>query len=401
MSPHPLAERLLTLSSTAFLLVTPFTSSAGWRAATLLVAFSCLVFLAATRSLELPRPAPRALLAALTAWCILASASVLWSVDIAQTLGELRREILYGALALTVFYLSADARRWKAWWPAMLIAAIVLFVAENLRDALAPRWGLRVWDGGGGAFSTHLVILAPLLLPLAWSAREGERTRMGLFLAALVLLFAAAWNTGNRIVWAALLVSFAIAALAFRASRHRPHVQRARYIALAVLGVLCILFAEAARHRVELQAAAPVAPTAGLQGDLRPRLWIVAGEQIEKAPWLGLGYGREIAAAAFRPETPPWHPEVLHAHNVFLNVAVQLGLVGLALFVSILLLVAREFLKALRDPESCPFGIMGLAVLGGFITKNLTDDFLFRHNGLFFWAVTGMLLGLTRLRARA
>jgi hypothetical protein len=40
--------------------------------------------------------------------------------------------------------------------------------------------------------------------------------------------------------------------------------------------------------------------------------------------------------------------------------------------------------------------MMGLAMLAGFVVKNLTDDFFYRHNALVFWAINGMLLGLAR-----
>jgi hypothetical protein len=43
---------------------------------------------------------------------------------------------------------------------------------------------------------------------------------------------------------------------------------------------------------------------------------------------------------------------------------------------------------------------MGLCVLAGFVVKNLTDDFMHRHNALVFWALNGMLLGLARARSR-
>ena len=40
------------------------------------------------------------------------------------------------------------------------------------------------------------------------------------------------------------------------------------------------------------------------------------------------------------------------------------------------------------------FAMVGLAVLAGYFTKNLTDDFFFRPNSLVFWAIAGMLLGV-------
>jgi O-antigen ligase len=135
---------------------------------------------------------------------------------------------------------------------------------------------------------------------------------------------------------------------------------------------------------------------------LRPRIWAVALERLRAAPWLGHGFGREIQAEAFIPAAPRGvaHPEVRHAHNVFLDVAIQLGIVGLAAFIALLGALALEYRRYLRDPAVAPLGIMGLALLAGFVVKNLTDDFFYRHNAVVFWAINGMLLGLARARRR-
>jgi hypothetical protein len=62
--------------------------------------------------------------------------------------------------------------------------------------------------------------------------------------------------------------------------------------------------------------------------------------------------------------------------------------------------LAREYRGLLADPRVAPLGMMGLAMLAGFVVKNLTDDFVYRHNALVFWAVNGMLLGLSSRRGR-
>ena len=40
----------------------------------------------------------------------------------------------------------------------------------------------------------------------------------------------------------------------------------------------------------------------------------------------------------------------------------------------------------------------GRSLVAGFCVKNLTDDFLHRHNGVLFWALNGMLVGFARWR---
>jgi O-antigen ligase len=307
-------------------------------------------------------------------------------------------------MAFVLFYLAATSQRWPVWWATLLTGALLLFVAETLRMQFPARLGWREWDGGDGAFSTHLVLIAPLLLPLAWSEHDDRAPRLALFAVSLLLLFAAAWKTENRIVWPVLLVAFAAAALARRYARQAgPRLRGARYVAAAIVLLIVTLATMMSGFRAHVDSSVRAGGLVGIEGDLRPRVWSVAMGEIARAPWLGQGFGREIAAHAFKPLTPRTieHPDILHAHNVFVDVALQLGIVGLAIFVVILLLLAREHARALRQRETCVYGILGFAILAGFVAKNLTDDFFYRHNGLVFWALMGAMLGLARRGARA
>jgi O-antigen ligase len=138
-------------------------------------------------------------------------------------------------------------------------------------------------------------------------------------------------------------------------------------------------------------------PIASVDHDLRPRLWALGLEHWKEAPLLGHGFGRGILASAFLPETPAGvdHPPVRHAHNAFLNIALQLGIVGVAAFAAVLFVLARHYAALLGRPEAAMLGVVGLALLAGFVTKNLTDDFLHRHNAQVFWALNGMLVGFS------
>ncbi|MGH9576686.1 MAG: O-antigen ligase family protein, partial [Terriglobales bacterium] len=336
-----------------------------------------------------------------------------WTADFALTVNELRSQVGYAAIAIAVFYCGGgDISRWRVWWLTLLVATLAVFVAESAREALAPALGLRAWDGGVGAYSTHLAIVAPLVLGLAWPAPWGAARGPLALTAALAVLFAAAWDSGNRIVWAAFFASFAVAVVARNysalASTHRNGSRRVTFAAMVVI---VVLFSATAWQRdgflshsttgfaLQSDARGP----ASLQADLRPRIWAAALEEWRKAPWLGQGFGREIAARQLRVLTPTGggHPDVLHAHNLFLNIVVQLGVVGLALFAAILTFTAREFVASLREPAAAPAGILGLSVLAGFLVKNLTDDFMHRHNALVFWAVIAALLALARARRAA
>jgi O-antigen ligase len=382
----------------AFLFLAAFAASAGLRVAMLLIAAIALAFHWRESWPELRDHFPRGVLAPLLAWSLLAALSAAWSVDRAYTLSEIRAEVLYGLLAFAVFFLAAgDIARWRTWWFALIGGAAGAIGIHLLQAALPFEISRHAMDGGPGPFSTHLVLVAPVLIAIACPPPWGRERGNAPLAAAFALLAAAAWFTENRIIWAAFAVQLLVGVLAWKAQpsgqgeRSRDVV---RAVALAAL-LIALAFGASLAERSEkhFQVVGDVADS--IERDPRPQIWSAAWNLFRESPWLGHGFGRETLAASFIPHTPAWlEPlQVRHAHNAFIDIALQLGAVGLAIFLWLLVALAREYRRFLATPVLAPLGIMGLA---GFVVKNTTDDFLHRHNALVFWAMNGMLLGFAR-----
>ncbi len=390
------ADRVLVAASTAFLLVAPFAASAGLRGAALVAGGGAL--LAQSRaSIDALRRVPTDFGIAALAWAALALASAAWSVDRAYTWGELHAEVLYGAAAFTIFFVAAMRRpaAWPLWWLATVLGAALAFAGALLQDVLPFAISRHAVDGGPGPYSTQLVLVAPMLLALAWRRPAGIPGGPAAFAAGLAFLALAAWTTGNRMVWIAFAVQLAVAcACARRVNGTRG--TRARVAFLVVGALVAAAFAASLLERSELffHHADRVAVT--LERDLRPRIWAAAWQAFHDAPWLGHGFGREVLAPLFEPLAPPGHPRLQHAHNMFIDTALELGVAGLAALAALLLALARRYRALLSDAALAPLGAIGLALLAGFVVKNLTDDFFYRHNALVFWALNGLLLGMAR-----
>ena len=89
-----------------------------------------------------------------------------------------------------------------------------------------------------------------------------------------------------------------------------------------------------------------------------------------------------------------------HAHNLFVGQILQTGTIGLALFLALLVALCARFIRYLRhnDDALAVVGVVGLALIAGFVAKNMTDDFLFRSNAKEFWGLLALLIGIgTRL----
>jgi len=385
----------LAAATSAFLFLAPFTGSAGLRTTVLLIAALALAARWQTHVAPYARRIPLAITATFAAWALLAAASLAWSVDRAYTLGELRHEIAYPALAVAVFFLVAQQPgRWRSWCIALLAGTAVVFALHMAQRTFGFSLSRHSVFEQRGPWSTHLVLVAPLVLALAWQPPWGAGRHMAIGIGAMALLLYAAWETDNRIVWVALAVQFLIVAAL------RPAGANGGTRALRLMAVVASLVATAALAAsiIDRSALHFAGAADSLERDVRPRIWSVAWDKFSQAPVLGHGFGREILAADFIPQTPNVmnHPQIRHGHNVFVDMGLELGLVGLAAFVALLALLAREYRGYLRRAELAPLGTVGLAVLAGFLVKSLTDDFLYRHNGLVFWALNAMLLGLAR-----
>ena len=397
MAAPTAANRVLVAATTGFLFVAPFAGSAGLRATALLLAGFALAW--ALRRPERTSLAsfPRALLVAYFAWALFAFASWGWSVNRAYTFSEIRGDLFYGTLALIVFFLAANGPpRWRLWWTALIAGSLATFGGHVLQELLPFEISRHAIDGGGGAWTTHVVLIAPLLLALAWPRPWGERHGVLVQAGAFAVLALSAWMAANRIVWVALIVQLGIVMAAARYVKPLADARALRRLLLLTVAVMAFAFTFTIVERNAQLFGAPVPVTTHLQQDERPGIWRAAWREFKQAPLFGHGYGREILADRFEPLTPPiaGHPKIRHGHNVFANMALETGAAGLLLFLILVAVLVRQYVGFLRDPAVAPLGVMGLAMLAGFLTKNLTDDFLYRHNGVLFWALNGMLLGL-------
>jgi O-antigen ligase len=169
----------------------------------------------------------------------------------------------------------------------------------------------------------------------------------------------------------------------------------ARRALLIVAVVLPVLMAVATEYKLRYYPRA-ASTMESFSFDERPIIWDAATEFARARPWLGYGYGREILGARFRETLGPLKmgQPYAHGHNVVLDAELQMGVPGVAAYALLMMALLAAFLEARKREGGAPLAIAGVAMLAGYFTKNLTDDFFFRPSSLVFWAIAGMLLGL-------
>jgi O-antigen ligase len=306
---------------------------------------------------------------------------------------------------LAAWRVAADDRafdrvRWAAALGVLCLAAMVALVLATGRpvstfmpdDAGLSR--IYYWPGVGVA-STFAALILPFALFALFSSRRAERYAGAVVLAAVTAVAVVSWN---RIVWPTLLLSCA----AFIAWLWPVLPAAPRRIAAGVLCVAAVAawgaFDYASRER-HLE----------LSGDLRLQAWREwTGIALEK-PLLGHGFGtpllRREGQRGVSQQLSQREPHYLsHGHNLFLDVAVQLGVLGLSIYLALLAALLREYWRLGRagaPPALRLLGAAGFSLLIAMIAKNSTDDFMGQAVVIAFWGYAGLLLGRLDPRSRS
>jgi O-antigen ligase len=300
-----------------------------------------------------------ALLAAFAAWTFL---SVAWSDDVARSVLEGERLLVYVAAA----------------------AAFLLFRREQVGRLLAGLLGaitvvcawalcLRAF-GGSGSYdvgSSSAAATRRLAAPLGYSNGLGLFAAVGILLAAglalhtrrlvaavpVVVLVPTLYFTYSRGAWLALGAG-ALASLALA----RPRLPRAVVLVGGGLVVIAVVVAlvraggPAGAVR-EFSGAGPTAKASenrrllSLSGSSRAQYWHVAWREYTDAPWLGSGAGSfQRRWLRSRPAALP----VLDAHSLYLETLAEVGPVGLALLATCLALPLAAAILARGHPLAPP-----------------------------------------------
>jgi O-antigen ligase len=123
--------------------------------------------------------------------------------------------------------------------------------------------------------------------------------------------------------------------------------------------------------------------------------WQAAWRMFSAQPWLGVGLGQypvryaEVAA-------PRWQDPLGHAHNYYLHVLAETGLVGLVAYGGAQLAALRQAWRSLRDAQGWRRGVMlgTLGMLGHLAGHSLVDNLYVQGMYLTVAMLLGMVVAL-------
>jgi O-antigen ligase len=276
------------------------------------------------------------------AWAAL---SLLWAPDVGTGFTALTRYALNLLLVVIVFS-AVRTRRHVLVLLAIFVGGALLSGAYGLLFAGAGTVGAaRLGGAGVDANFLAALLVAALVLAAALAALH-EVPRGGRLVAGLCVVLAAAGVAAT--VSRSGLVSLAVVLLAGLAV-----AGRGRRLGVLALAVVAVAGFAAYFTAIAPRDAADRLTHAGGEG--RPDLYTIGGRMIEAHPVQGVGVGNFTVAsvdyllrpgAIERPEFIVDTPKV--THNVYLQVAAELGVVGIALFAFLLGFAIRCALEAAR-----------------------------------------------------
>ncbi len=278
-------------------------------------------------------------------WCTL---SYQWSVDQDRSLVTLFTIYQLTILTVLVWAFADNTDKLKMLMTAYVLGSYVLafdtayqYISGNMRAYRAR---------GAGADPNDLAITLSLTIPvvLYLSVHTKSRAARILYLLYVPVVVLAVAFTGSRTGFVAMLVSFS----AFLLAKWRTQVM--------IIPVLIIIFfnmpsllPEQSLMRIQ---GIPQEITSGtLSG--RTIIWEYGLDVFYDHPYFGTGVGTFNAVV----------PRNRSSHNAFLSIAVELGLVGIVIFILIFLSLVLSLRSLLRHER-----VMWLAALASWGVGSMT-----------------------------
>lgn len=315
-----------------------------------------------------------------------------------------RRRLVWGWLAYVLLslgfvLLGVLSANWQSKVP--LLGAVVARLPANLLQLPgAPAEGVQLNQLAG-----TLLLILPLLLSLPFVWRNWLQRAAWLLLTLtllLMLLF-----SQSRSGWLGMIAGIMVLLALWQQATEQPATRRRLvWLLLGIIlagGVLALWIGP---ERWQQIIEEPPRQTAvGTLTTIRFRLelwtWAVAG--IQDFPFSGMGLGSfRQAVWRFYPLSIPSSYDIAHAHNIFLQVALDLGLPGLIAYLGLLLVAAHTgWRTARRDPALRPWSIGLLAGLAALHVYGLTDALAPGSKpALLFWLALGLLAAMGRLETK-
>ena len=297
------------------------------------------------------------------------------------------------ALFLAAFYVARDEKGFRRLMRTIGIAAALTFVSGLvqhlagqdlfLQNRINPLDGFRRVSASFNTPNDLAGFLIPALVIVLGLGLAGsvQRRVRSLWLLAFVVGMFVLWRTSSRAGW--ICAATALLLFTWKASR------RLFWVFVILLIALPFVFPQTIGRRLQDVMSLEQNPTWE-----RLKLWQGAAAMIREHPVAGFGintYSKYFSQ--FRPKD--YFPDVRYAHNCYLQMASEIGWVGLAfflLFVAMAMRRAGRFQGGMNSLRILRWALV--SGLAGFILHaGLDTDLYSTRLASFFWMGLGLAVG--------
>ncbi len=325
--------------------------------------------------------------------------SILWSSAPEVTL---RRNVALVGTTLTAAYLAMryslnELLRLMAW--ALGIAALLslifgLALPSYGIDQASPTGAWQgIFSGGKNELGRNMALSALVFLLMALSVRRRRWLAWAGFSLSVGLLLQSQSQTS--------LVSFLVVVallLPYHALRWRYTLSVPTFIVVSLLiGITAMSLQGNAGSLLE---------AFGKDATLTNRsseVWPAVLDMIYQRPWLGYGYGAFWLGWS-GPSAQVWHwtqaVDPVHAHNGYLDLWLQLGLLGLSIFILQFLLAVQRAVHVVRVTNTTE-GLWPLAFLTFLVPYNLSETAILVNNNVFWILYVAIAISTVVLPSKA
>ncbi len=310
--------------------------------------------------------------------------------------------------SVTIFYVLLDkiqiaADLWRA--AALLVILGVLFaLAAPFTTGWSPDkvYGIpafyqEIWPRLPKTTNPNILAgaLAPIVLMALALALRGERRMRILGAAALAPICIVLLLSQSRGALFALGAGMAVWLTLYRRW----------FLPLIPIGLLVVLYLN------QLYGGPP--PAQFIYGKIgtvtggtlieRQDMWFQAVYLIRQSPWVGIGLGAYSRIAPYAWPYSPSQPASLiapHAHNLFLQVALDTGILGLAAFVALLIAALASAWRTFRRRSERDLAIGVMAALTVVIVHGFGDTIVWgtAKSSVVLWILLALAVGFDKVR---
>lgn len=327
------------------------------------------------------------------------------------------KDSLYSALTMTVlgsvYFAVCVLVRDRAWLKRCLIALMASSIPVSLLAILEFVLGKadKVWQdvsvfptlaGRAASLWGNPNVLAEFLLVTFFVSfgfllvKQPVRTKL-FCLVTLMLNAAALLFTWSRGAWVALAVTLIVFFLMYS---HKSFL----FIVLSIAAFVSALvfMPETFVTRVESILDFSNASSADTSITYRLHIWQGCASLIRDVFWSGVGVGGTAFANAYRNYALPGIEGAAHSHNLYMQLVIELGIVGLVLFLLLVLTVSRvAFTLFAKCRIKHPVSLSALGVFGAIIALLLhgVTDYIWYNFRIFmlFFLLIGILAAARRI----